>query len=103
MLEDDVLQLYERVTSADYHGRENTAHDLFRTFMILAIASVVPHRQGVHGKSPFGYYLAAMDNFDVNFLACGISAIQDLLFISRFGIYHHIGLPLPMLPNMKLV
>lgn len=33
-----------------------------------------------------------MRHFDTGFMADGISAIQDLLLICRFAIYHHIGL-----------
>ena len=74
---------------------------MFRTFMILAVGSVIPYRKGLHQWHPFGYYLAAMKYFDPKFLTRGILAIQDLLLICRFGIYHHIGLlPLHWEPVM---
>ena len=59
--------------------------------MILAISSVIPYRKQTHQQHPFGYYLAAMQYFDPLFLSTGLSGIQDLLLICRFGIYHHIG------------
>lgn len=59
--------------------------------MILAISSVIPYRRQMHQQHPFGYYLAAMQYFDPLFLANTETAIQDLLLICRFGIYHHIG------------
>lgn len=59
--------------------------------MILAIGSITGHRKGAFQEHPFGYYLAALQHFDQDFLLKGVSAIQDLMLIARFAIYHHIG------------
>jgi hypothetical protein len=75
------------------------SHDLFRVFMISAIGSVLPHRNGSYDAHPFGHFLAAMQHFDQNFLVGGIYAIQDLQLIGRFGIYHHIGICSTFFPS----
>ncbi|KAH8645932.1 fungal-specific transcription factor domain-containing protein [Tricladium varicosporioides] len=90
LLRKSVQQLYTRVFLSQA-PQNNTRHDMFRTFMILAIGSVTLHRTGNHPFHPFGYYVSAMQHFDSNFLTNGLSSIQDLLLIGRFGIYHHIG------------
>ena len=59
--------------------------------MILATGSITLYRNGGHAHHSFGYYLAAMRHFDAGFMANGVSAIQDLLLICRFGVYHHTG------------
>lgn len=59
--------------------------------MILWIGSINLHRTGKHQQHPYGYYLSAMKYFDPDFLSKGLSAVQNLLLIGRFGIYHHIG------------
>ncbi|KAI1860518.1 hypothetical protein JX265_009917 [Neoarthrinium moseri] len=91
LLRQDVQTLYAQVFLGDSQPKPLSDQVLFRTFMILAVASVVPHRKGLHARHPFGYYLSAMRHFDKNFLARGISAIQDLLLVCRFGIYHQTG------------
>jgi hypothetical protein len=67
------------------------SHSLFRTFMILAIASVLVFRKGDHPHHPYGYFLSAMQHLDDSLLSRGLDSIQDLLLVGRFGIYHHIG------------
>jgi hypothetical protein len=59
--------------------------------MILAIGSVVLYRNNRHRQHPYGYFLSAMKNIDSNILSRGVESIQDLLLVSRFAIYHHIG------------
>ncbi|KAI1761671.1 fungal-specific transcription factor domain-containing protein [Hypoxylon sp. FL1150] len=88
ILRKDVQSLYLRLFS---QNDVPTSHDIFRCFMVLAIGAVNVYRNNQHSQHPFGYYLAAMKNFDPDFLANGVEAIQDLLLICRFGIYHHIG------------
>lgn len=89
LLRGEIESTFDRV----FHNGNGTSspRDHFRAFMILATGSVTLYRSGRHSHHPFGYYLAAMEFFDVDFLAYEISAIQDLLLICRFGIYHHIG------------
>ncbi|ETS81542.1 hypothetical protein PFICI_06544 [Pestalotiopsis fici W106-1] len=96
ILRQDVEDLFTRVfpqdtVSQNILSQNISAHDLFRTFMILAIGSLIPFRRGLSQSHPLGFYLAAMRHFESSFLARGLSAIQDLLLIWRFGIYHHIG------------
>lgn len=59
--------------------------------MILAIGSVVLYRNNRHRHHPYGYFLSAMKNIDPDILSRGVESIQDLLLVSRFAIYHHIG------------
>lgn len=91
ILRQDIEDLFTRVYSHNGILLQLSEHDLFRTFMILAIGSLIPFRKGLSQSHPLGFYLAAMRHFDSTFLARGLSAIQDLLLICRFGIYHHIG------------
>lgn len=94
-LRGDVEKLYAKVFSghqaSDTRTEPDKSHDLFRTFMILAIGSVLSYRNGVTPHHPYGYYVSAMKNLDESFLARGLESIQDLLFIGRFAIYYHIG------------
>ena len=66
-------------------------HDLFRTFMILAIGSIPLYRTGTHRSHPYGYFRTALKHLDGTVLSRGLKSIQDLLLIVRFGIYYHIG------------
>lgn len=97
LLRSDVQQLYHLVFSSverqeqQHVASGNESHNLFRTFMILAIASVLPYRQGTHSHHPYGYFLSAMQHLDDGVLSMGLRSIQDLLLVGRFGIYHHIG------------
>ncbi|KAJ1332966.1 transcriptional regulatory protein GAL4 [Microdochium nivale] len=68
-----------------------TRHTIFRAFMVMAIGTIMPYRRGVCPHHPFGFYLSAMRYFDATFSSSNLSAVQDLLLIARFGIYHHIG------------
>jgi hypothetical protein len=95
-LRSDVEKLYARVFSQIEAGSKNdgepkSPHDLFQTFMILAIGSVLSYRNGATMHHPYGYFVSAMKNLDDGFLARGLESIQDLLFIGRFAIYYHIG------------
>lgn len=102
LLRHEVEQLYARMFPGDGESGESgeesgvavgqaTSQDVFRTFMILAIATVVPYRLGEHPHHPLGYYLAAMPHFGSDFLATRLESVQDLLLICRFGIFYHIG------------
>ncbi|KAJ6120676.1 hypothetical protein N7523_004956 [Penicillium sp. IBT 18751x] len=93
----DVQNIYSRVfmsTSEDQQCQtsdQDTNHDLLRAYMILAIGSVVPYRNGEVDHHPYGYYLSALKYFDDGFLSGGLASIQDLLLVGRFAIYHHVG------------
>lgn len=85
-------ELHSRVFSNTEHVTVERADDLFRAFMICAIGSVMPYRNGKHSQHPEGYYLAALGHLDSRFLARGLRSVEDLLLlICRFGIYHNIG------------
>lgn len=84
-------ELHSRVFSSSEIDHAERADDLFRAFMICAIGSVMPYRNGKHSQHPEGYYLAALRYLDSRFLARGIRSVEDLLLICRFGIYHNIG------------
>ncbi|KAK2596289.1 hypothetical protein N8I77_013185 [Diaporthe amygdali] len=88
LLRQDIETTFSRVFNPN---SSPAPRDLFRTFMILATGSITLYRSGRHAHHSFGYYRAAMRHFDTGFMADGIPAIQDLLLICRFAIYHHIG------------
>ncbi|PLB53674.1 hypothetical protein P170DRAFT_481666 [Aspergillus steynii IBT 23096] len=97
LLRRDVQQLYHLVfetgrecpTAQERMGLSD--HDMFRTFMILAIGSIPLYRTGAHKSHPYGYFRTAMKYMDATVLSRGLESIQDLLLVVRFGIYYHIG------------
>lgn len=96
MLRGEVWGLYSRIYSGSVSGGSEDGHnvasaDMFRAFMICAVAAVMPYRNGEHHQHPEGYYLAALRHLDSQLLARGTRSIEDLLLICRFGIYHNIG------------
>ncbi|KAL4934771.1 hypothetical protein BDV06DRAFT_229469 [Aspergillus oleicola] len=92
LLRREVEEVYRRVfLSSREESDSGYEHDLFRAFMLLAIGSIYPFRQGVHQWHPYGYFLSAMQHYKSDILSRGVRSIQDLLLIGRFGIYHHIG------------
>lgn len=93
LLRRDVQSIYSRVFlgEKDPNSESNAKHDLFQTFMILAIGSVMLYRNGEFDTHPYGFYLSALKYFDDAFLAGGLYSIQDLLLVGRFAIYHHVG------------
>lgn len=94
LLRRDVWRLYYSVFSGNRLERspaQISDHNMFRTFMILAIGSIRMYRSGTHRNHPYGYYLTALKHLDANLFSRGIESIQDLLLVGRFGIYHHIG------------
>ncbi|KAL5344040.1 hypothetical protein BJX70DRAFT_393459 [Aspergillus crustosus] len=91
LLRGEVEDLYQRVFLSNNDASHSSAHDLFRTFMLLAIGSIHPFRRGSHPCHPYGYFLAAMQHSKSDILSRGIQSIQDLMLVGRFGIYHHIG------------
>ncbi|KAJ5331443.1 hypothetical protein N7476_001226 [Penicillium atrosanguineum] len=97
LLRREVQNIYSRVylSSPEDQKRQlseqDANHDLLRAFMILAIGSVLPYRNGEVEHHPYGYYLSALKYFDDGFLSGGLASIQDLLLVGRFAIYHHVG------------
>ncbi|PVI00955.1 hypothetical protein DM02DRAFT_526037 [Periconia macrospinosa] len=59
--------------------------------MVFAVSATTKHRSGLTCQDPYGYFKAAeayLGNID---LIGNVDAIQNLLLITRFGMYHHIG------------
>jgi hypothetical protein len=72
-------------------GFSPTAQDYFRLFMVFAVSSVTRYRASESGEHPYGYYLAAQNHLSRTPLVGSLDAIQNLLLVARFGMYHHIG------------
>ncbi|KAK1978844.1 hypothetical protein LZ30DRAFT_727887 [Colletotrichum cereale] len=87
----EIRELRCRIFSSRLASQSAPSHDLFRAFMILAMGSVLPYRNGIHHQHPEGYYLAALQHLGTDFLTRGLGSVQDLLLVCRFGIYHRIG------------
>ncbi|KAF6812431.1 Zn(II)2Cys6 transcription factor [Colletotrichum sojae] len=87
----EVKALLDRVSSSTPPGSSVPDHDLFRMFMILAVGSVFPYRNGTHGQHPEGYYMAALRYMRMDLLTRGLDSIQNLVLVCCFGIYHRIG------------
>jgi hypothetical protein len=62
--------------------------------MLFAISGVTRYRAGLSKAHPYGYYLSAQAHLNPTLVIGGPSAIQNLLLIARFGMYHHIGVSL---------
>ncbi|KAH6639837.1 fungal-specific transcription factor domain-containing protein [Boeremia exigua] len=65
--------------------------DRFRLLMVFAISATTRYRAGLCTQHPYGYYLAAESCLTSIPLIQGTEALQNLLLIARFGMYHHIG------------
>ncbi|KAJ3549581.1 hypothetical protein NM208_g431 [Fusarium decemcellulare] len=91
LLRREVWTLHHRLFSTSNGIRDASDADLFRAFMICAIASVLPYRNGFHHQHPEGYYHAALQHLGPKLLTRGVDSVQDLLLVCRFGIYHPIG------------
>lgn len=88
----DVYTLYGRL----YPGGspelvQHESQDLFRLFMICAIAAVNLQRRGFDIDHPYSFFLAAQPHLQKMKMLDGLDAIQNLLLLTRFGVYYHIG------------
>lgn len=72
-------------------GAVPNAQDRFRLLMVFAISATTRYRAGLCAQHPYGYYLAAETWLGSVPLIKDIEAIQNLLLIARFGMYHQIG------------
>lgn len=83
-----------------YHpsGDPASAQDHFRLFMVFALSGVTRYRASDSTDHPYGYHLAAQKYMSNTPLVGSLDAIQNLLLVARFGMYHHIGKD----PNNKL-
>jgi hypothetical protein len=91
LLSQDIEDLFDHAFNHETATSTSANIEKFRVFMILAIGSVGPHRNGTHQHHPYGYYLSAMQHFDQTFLAHGLASVQDLLLVCRFGIFQYTG------------
>ncbi|KAL2203791.1 hypothetical protein CC79DRAFT_1277412 [Sarocladium strictum] len=91
LLRREIWELHSRVYAGQSKNKAPDAGDLFRIFMIYALASIIPYRNGTHQQHPEGYYMAARKHLDSSFLARGMRSLEDLLLICRYGIYESIG------------
>ncbi|KAK8055969.1 transcriptional regulatory protein [Apiospora rasikravindrae] len=106
LLRQDVLGIFNRI----YNGtppQPPSAQDFFRLFMVFSISAVTRYRRasipictytfapaapkGDSSEHPYGYYLAAQEYVGSIPLVGSVEAIQNLLLVCRFGMYHHIG------------
>jgi len=74
--------------------QEVSVQDRFRLFMVFAISSTTRHRAGLISEDPYGYFRAAEAYLGSIPLIKDLDAIQNLLLIARFGMYHHIEISL---------
>jgi hypothetical protein len=95
LLRSEMLNVFDRVYSVFPAQGKPSAQDYFRLFMIFAISDTTRHRacQGDShtAEHPYGYYLAAEKFLASIPLIKDPEAIQNLLLVARYGMYHHIG------------
>lgn len=90
LLRHDVLDVFGRV----YDQSEPHAampQDYFRLLMVFAISATTMYRAGLCSEHPYGYFIAAEKYLNNIPLVRGLHAIENLLLVARFGMYHHIG------------
>jgi hypothetical protein len=91
LLREEVLAIYNRIYTALGLEKAPSDQDRFRLLMIFAISSTTRHRAGLSSENPNGYYLAAVSYLREIPLVGSVEAIENLLIIARFGMYHQIG------------
>ncbi|KAH7161997.1 fungal-specific transcription factor domain-containing protein [Dactylonectria estremocensis] len=91
LLRREVWELHRRLFVNAARPEDAAHHDLFRAFLICAIGSILPYRNGLHRQHPEGYYHSALQYFGPQCLTRGLDSAQDLLLVCRFGIYYYIG------------
>lgn len=88
LLRQEVLSTFNRVYNASATSLDQ---DYFRLLMVFAISATTRYRAGITNDHPYGYFMAAEDYLGRIPLIRDIDAIQNLLLVARFGMYHHIG------------
>lgn len=61
--------------------------------MVFSISAVTRYRQDTSLAHPYGYFLAAQAFLGTVPLVGSLEAVENLLLVSRFGMYYHIGKP----------
>jgi hypothetical protein len=88
LLRQEVLSIFNRVYDSSITSLEQ---DRFRLLMVFAISATTRYRAGIINEHPYGYFMAAENYLGRIPLIKDIDAIQNLLLVARFGMYHHIG------------
>jgi hypothetical protein len=88
LAERDVTDTFHRVYSST--EEQQTATDLYRLYMIVAIASVTTYRRGLTHQHPYGYFRAAQRYFAQAGAVGDARAVQNVLLVARFSMYYHV-------------
>jgi hypothetical protein len=88
LLRQEVLSIFDRVYDP---GTVSSEQDHFRLLMVFAISATTRYRAGISNEHPYGYFMTAESYLGSIPLIKDIDAIQNLLLVARFGMYHHIG------------
>lgn len=97
LLRQDVLDVFTRIYGPQNEASQHHAHpapmpqDHFRLLMVFAISATTRYRAGLCSEHPYGYFMTAETYLSSIPLIKDIDAIQNLLLVARFGMYHHIG------------
>jgi hypothetical protein len=91
LLRQEVLDIFDRIYDQSSNNTEQPVQDRFRLLMVFAISATTRHRAGLSSENPYGYFMAAEACLKSMPLIKNIEAIQNLLLVARFGMYHHIG------------
>ena len=91
LLRHEVLGMFRRLYCPLAEDSPITVQDRFRLFMVFAISATTRSRAGLSPENPYGYFKAAQSYLRGIPLIKDLDAIQNLLLIARFGMYHHIG------------
>jgi len=88
LLRQEVLSIFNRVYDL---STASSDQDHFRLLMVFAISATTRYRAGISNEHLYGYFMAAELYLGKIPLIKDIDAIQNLLLVVRFGMYHHIG------------
>jgi hypothetical protein len=88
LLRQEVLDNFNRVYDSSMVASDQ---DNFRLLMVFAISATTRFRAGISNEHPYGYFMAAESYLGKIPLIKDVDAIQNLLLVARFGMYHHIG------------
>jgi hypothetical protein len=88
LLRQEVLSIFNRVYDS---SATSSDQDRFRLLMVFAISATTRYRAGISNEHPYGYFMAAEGYLGRIPLIKDIDAIQNLLLVARFGMYHTIG------------
>jgi hypothetical protein len=90
LLRSEVSSIFSRLYSPASTDAPISNQDRFRLYMVFAISATTRHRSGLGSQDPYGYFKAAEVHLGNIPLIKNIDAIQNLLLVARFGMYHHI-------------